>query len=56
VLCCCTMALGRGDDALRWAERAEEVHGPEGRFVAPIRAGQLGYDKRIAELLRTATA
>jgi TolB-like protein len=56
LLCCCTMALGRRDDARRWAERAEEVHGPEGRFVAPIRASQLGYDKRIAELLRTATA
>jgi hypothetical protein len=42
--CCCTMALGRGDDGRRWAERVEEVHGPEGRFVAPIRAGRLGYD------------
>jgi len=56
LLCCCAMALGRRDDARRWAERAEEFHGPEGRFLAPIRANQHGYDKRIAELLRTATA
>jgi TolB-like protein len=56
VLCCCTMALGRRDDARQWAERMKEVRGPEGHFIAPIRAGHPGYDKRIAELLGNATA
>ena len=56
VLCCCTMALGRRDDARRWGERMKEVDGPEGHFIAPIRAGQSEYDKRIARLLQKATA
>jgi TolB-like protein len=56
VLCYCTMALGRGEDARRWAERMKEVDSPEGRFTAPIRASRPGYHKRIARLLEKATA
>jgi TolB-like protein len=56
VLCCCTMALGRCEDARRWAERMKEVPGPEGHFIAPIRAPQPAYDQRIARLLEKATA
>jgi TolB-like protein len=56
VLCCCTMALGRREDARRWAERMKEVGGPEGHFIAPIRAGQPEYDERIARLQQKATA
>jgi tetratricopeptide (TPR) repeat protein len=55
VLCCCTMALGRREDARRWAERMKEVGGPEGHFIAPIRAGQPEYDERIARLQQKAT-
>jgi len=54
VLCCCTMALGRRDDARQWSERMKEVHGPEGHFIAPIRASRPGYDNRIAQLLKAA--
>ena len=56
VLCCCTMALGRLDDARRWAKRMKEVDSSESHFIAPIKANQPEYDKRIAGLLRTATA
>jgi tetratricopeptide (TPR) repeat protein len=56
VLCCCTMALGRRDEARRWAERLKEVDGPEGHFIEPIRVSQPEYDKRIARLLQKATA
>ena len=56
VLCCCTIALGRHDDARRWGERLKEVHGPEGHFIKPIRANQPEYDKRIAQLLQKAVA
>jgi TolB-like protein len=56
VLCYCTMALGRRDDARLWAQRVEEVPDLEGHFVAPIRASQPGYDKRIAQLLKDARA
>lgn len=55
VLCCCTMALGRRDDARRWGGRLKEVDGPEGHFVEPIRAHRPEYDKRIARLLQKAT-
>ncbi|MBR0939462.1 tetratricopeptide repeat protein [Bradyrhizobium jicamae] len=56
VLCCCTTALGRHDDARRWAERLKDVNGPEGHFIEPIRASQPEYDKRIVRLLQKATA
>lgn len=56
VLCCCTMALGRREDARRWAERMKEIDGPEGHFIAPIRVGQPEYDERIARLQQKATA
>lgn len=56
VQCCCAMALGRRDHARRWAERMQGVDGPEGHFIAPIRAGQPEYDKRIARWLQEATA
>lgn len=56
LLCCCTMALGRCEDARRWAERMKEVDGPEGHFIGPIGASQPEYGKRIARLLQNATA
>lgn len=55
-LCCCTMALGRCDEARRWGERLAEVDGPEAHFIAPMRASQPEYDKRIARLCQKATA
>jgi tetratricopeptide (TPR) repeat protein len=56
LLCCCTMALGRHDDARLWAERLKEVGGPEFHVIEPIRASQPDYEKRIARLLQKATA
>ena len=52
VLRCCAMALGRLDDARRWAKRMKEVDNPESHFVAPIKANQPKYDKRIVRLLQ----
>jgi len=54
-LACCTAALGRLDDARRWAARVKEADGPERQFVAPIRANQPDYDRRIAQLLDEAS-
>jgi TolB-like protein len=51
VPCCCTMALGRRDDAHRWSKRLKEVDGPEGHFIDPLRASQPEYAKRISLLL-----
>jgi len=55
VLCCCTMALGRHDDARRWSSRLKEVDGPEGHLIEPMRASHSEYNKRIARLLQEAT-
>ena len=55
VLACCTAALGRPSDALRWAARMKEADGPEAHFVTPMKANQPDYDRRIAELLREAS-
>lgn len=54
-LACCTAALGQFEDARHWSARLEEDDGPERHFVAPIRASQPDYDKRIAQLLREAS-
>jgi Flp pilus assembly protein TadD len=54
LLCCCTTALGRRDDARQWSKRLKEVDGPEAHFIEPIRATQPEYDKRITQLLRKA--
>jgi TolB-like protein len=51
VLCCCTMALGRRDDADRWSKRLKELDGPEACFLDPMRANQPDYAKRISLLL-----
>ena len=56
VLCCCTMALGRLDDARRWAKRMKEVDNSESHFIAPIKANQPEYDKRIVRLVLRASA
>jgi TolB-like protein len=53
-LACCTAALGQFEDARGWSARLMGVDGPERHFVAPIRANQPDYDKRITELLREA--
>jgi TolB-like protein len=55
-LCCCTMALGRRDDARQWYKLLTEVDGPESHFLGPMRASQPDYAKRIAGLLQKATA
>ena len=55
-LACCTAALGRLDDARRWADRMQEVDGPESHFVAPIKANQPEYAQRIAQLLQKVSA
>ena len=54
-LACCTAALGQFEDARHWSARLEEDDGPERHFVAPIRASQPDYDKRITQLLREAS-
>lgn len=56
LLCCCTMALGRRDEARRWGKRLKEVDGPEGHLVEPMRVNQPEYDKRLARLLRESAA
>ena len=55
VLACCTAALGRLDDARRWAARIAEADGPERHFVAPMRANQPEYGNRIVWLLQKAS-
>jgi TolB-like protein len=55
-LVCCAVALGRLDDARQWANRLKEVDGPRSHFIAPMRANQPHYDKRIIQLLQKASA
>ena len=55
-LACCTAALGRLDDARRWANRMQEVDGPENHFIAPIKAQQPQYAQRITQLLQKVSA
>jgi len=54
VLCCCAVALGRLDDARRWAIRVKEADGPESHFISPMKTNQPEYDKHIVRLLQKA--
>jgi len=56
VLCCCTTALGRRDDARRWGKRLTEFDGPERDLIKPMRVSQPAYDECIARLLQKAAA
>jgi TolB-like protein len=55
-LACCAVALGRPDDAGQWLSRMKEADDPESHFLAPMRANQPDYDKRITRWLQNARA
>lgn len=55
-LCCCAVALGRRDDASRWAARIGETDSPERHFIAPLKANNPDYAVRLAEMLAEADA
>lgn len=55
VLACCTAAVGRLHEARQWAARSKEA-GAEVRLLAPLRANQPEYDRRVTELRRKADA
>jgi tetratricopeptide (TPR) repeat protein len=55
-LACCAVALGRLDDAGQWVSRMKEADDSESHFLAPMRANQPVYDKRITQWLHNAGA
>ncbi len=55
-LVCCTVALGRLNEAREWANRIKDVDGPEATFIAPMKNNQPDYDRRIAQLLQKVSA
>jgi tetratricopeptide (TPR) repeat protein len=50
-LACCAVALGRRDDAQRWAARIGESDTPERHFIAPLKANNPDYAARLAGML-----